>query len=56
VSGRSRARLEVQSAWRQEFLKDFYWSFNGFESFDGDPPENEKNNDFGVSLTLGWTF
>jgi hypothetical protein len=56
VSGRKRFRVELQSAWRHEFLKDFYWSFNGFDSFDGDPPADQKSNDFGISFTLGWKF
>jgi hypothetical protein len=56
VSGRKRVRLELQSAWRHEFLKDFYWSLNGFESFDGDPPAGQKANDSGLSITLGWKF
>ena len=56
VGGRARIRIELQSAWRQEFLKDFYWSLNGFESFDGDPPPDRKTNDFGASFTLGWKF
>lgn len=56
LGGRQRVRLELQSAWRHEFLKDFYWSLNGFESFDGDPPADQKRNDFGVSITLGWKF
>lgn len=46
----------MQSSWRHEFLKDFYWSLNGFDSFDGDPPDDQKTNDFGVSFTLGWEF
>ncbi|HEY7172960.1 MAG TPA: DUF481 domain-containing protein [Vicinamibacterales bacterium] len=56
MTGRGRLRLEQQSAWRHEFLKDFYWSLNGFDSFDGDPPDDQKKNDFGVSFTLGWKF
>ena len=56
VSGRSRIRVELQSAYRHEWLKDFYWSFNGFDSFDSDPPDEQKSNDFGVSFTLGWKF
>jgi hypothetical protein len=56
VSGRRRVRLEMQSSWRHEFFKDIYWSLNGFESFDGDPPADQKTNDFGVSVTLGWKF
>jgi len=53
---RKRVRLEMQNSWRQEFLKDFYWSLNSFDSFDGDPPDEQKHNDFGVSFTLGWKF
>jgi putative salt-induced outer membrane protein YdiY len=56
VSGRQRVRLELQSAWRHEFLKDFYWALNGFDSFDSDPPAEQKTNDFGVSFSLGWKF
>jgi hypothetical protein len=56
VGGRKRVRFELQSAWRHEFLKDFYWSLSGFDSFDGDPPADQKTNDFGVSFTLGWKF
>jgi hypothetical protein len=56
VTGRSRARVELQSAWRHEFLKDFYWSVNGVESFDSDPPTTEKKNDFSISLAIGWKF
>jgi hypothetical protein len=56
MTGRGRVRLEQQSAWRHEFLKDFYWSLNAFDSFDGDPPDEQKKNDFGVSITLGWKF
>ena len=51
-----RQRLEAQSAWRHEFLKDFYWSLNGIESFDSDPPDAGKRNDFSMSLSIGWKF
>lgn len=56
LGGRRRIRLEVQSAWRYEFLADFYWSLNGFESFDSDPPDEQKQNDFGVNFAIGWKF
>jgi len=56
LGGRQRMRLEVQSAWRHEFLADFYWSLNGFESFDSDPPDAQKQNDFGVNFAIGWKF
>lgn len=56
IGGRRRVRLELQGSWRHEFLDDFYWSLNGFESFDSDPPADEKKNDSGVSVAFGWKF
>jgi hypothetical protein len=56
LGGRGRVRLELQSALRYEFFKDLYWSINGFESFDSAPPEDQKQNDAGLSITLGWKF
>jgi uncharacterized protein DUF481 len=51
-----RARVELQSAWQHEFLSDFYWSLNGVESFDSDPPDSQKKNDYSFSLSIGWRF
>ena len=48
--------LEIQSAARFEFLKDFYFSVNGYGSFDSRPPEGRANSDVGVTLALGWSF
>lgn len=56
VTGGSRARLEIQSAARFEFLKDFYFSINGYGSFDSHPPAGRANSDVGMSLALGWSF
>jgi hypothetical protein len=56
VAGRQRLRVDLQSAWRQEFLSDFYWSLNGFQNYDSDPPADQKNTDSGVSFTIGWKF
>ncbi len=56
LNGGARLRLELQSSWRHEFLKDFYWSLNGFDSFNSSPPPEQKQNDSGVSFTLGWKF
>jgi hypothetical protein len=54
--GDARVRLDLQSSYRHELFSDFYWSLNGFDTFDGDPPEGQKRNDFGVSVTLGYKF
>jgi putative salt-induced outer membrane protein YdiY len=57
LGGRARMRFSMQSAYRHELFSDFYWSLNFFETFDGDPPsEDQKKNDFGVSVTLGYKF
>jgi hypothetical protein len=56
LSGGGRVRLDLQSSYRHELFKDFYWSLNGFDTFDGDPPDGQKRNDFGVSITLGYKF
>src|SRR5262245_58705082 len=56
LTGGGRVRVDFQSSYRHELFKDFYWSLNTFETFDGDPPEGEKRNDFGVSFTLGYKF
>jgi putative salt-induced outer membrane protein YdiY len=56
VGGTARTRFELQSALRFEFLKDLYFSVNGYNSYDSSPPEGRANSDVGVSLTLGWKF
>ena len=56
LSSESRVRIDLQSSYRHELFSDFYWSLNGFETFDGDPPPAGKKNDFGVSITLGYKF
>ncbi len=56
ISGTARVRLEVNTAFKRKFLKDLNWSINAFNSFDSTPSEGQKQNDFGVSLSLGWTF
>ena len=56
LSSAGRVRIEAQSAWHHEFLKDFYVSLNGVESFDSDPPETQKKNDFSLSVSIGWKF
>lgn len=56
VGGLGRTRFELQSALRFEFLKDFYCSVNGYNSYDSKPPEGSANADAGLSLTLGWKF
>ena len=56
ISGTARTRVDLNSAFKRKFLKDLNWSINVFDSFDSTPAEGQKENDFGVSLSLGWTF
>ena len=56
LSGSSRARIEFDTSYSQKLVKDLHWSLNVFDSYNGDPPEGQKANDFGVSVTLGWSF
>jgi hypothetical protein len=56
ITGRARARLELNSSFKREVVKNLYWSLNGFDSFDSSPPGDQKKNDFGVTLSLGWSF
>jgi hypothetical protein len=56
VGGTARTRFELQSAFRIEFLSDFYFSVNGFSSVDSSPPDGSPNSDAGLSVSLGWKF
>jgi hypothetical protein len=52
----SRFRLELNTAFKSDIVGDLYWSINLFDSFNSNPPDGQKKNDFGVSATIGWTF
>ena len=52
----ARVRLEVDTSFKSDIVGDLYWSINLFESYNGDPPADQKKNDFGVSATVGWSF
>ena len=56
LGGNARVRVETQSALRFEFLKDFYFSINAYQSHDSDPPAASVKTDYGVSASLGWSF
>ena len=42
LGGNARVRVETQSALRFEFLKDFYFSVNGYQSHDSDSAGGER--------------
>ena len=52
-----RVRLELNSRFRREVLRDFYWSVSFFDSFDSDPPlVGAERNDYGIISSFGWSF
>ena len=56
LRGDSRVRLEFKASFKSDIVGDLYWSVNTFESYNSAPPAGEKNNDFGVSASVGWSF
>ena len=52
-----RFRLEANASLRREVFSDFYLGVKGYESYDSQPAtEGAQKNDWGLSLTLGYTF
>jgi hypothetical protein len=53
-----RWRGEFSAVLKREIIHDFTVNFSVFDSYDSDPPGGEEsaNHDFGVVLSVGWTF
>ena len=52
-----RFRLEADASLRREVFSDFYLGVKGYESYDSQPAtEGAQKNDWGLSLTLGYSF
>lgn len=52
-----RVRLNVDAKFRRELFRDFYFSFSAYDAFDNRPKAAEADqNDFGGSISFGWTF
>jgi hypothetical protein len=52
-----RFRLEASLGLRRELFSDFYFGLKGYESYDSAPAtEGAQKNDWGLSLTLGYSF
>lgn len=56
VQGDPRGRVELQSAFRVKFLSNFYFSVNGYDSYDSNPPDGRAKTDLGIAVSLGWKF
>jgi hypothetical protein len=60
-----RARAEFNASLRREVMKDFTVNFSAYDSYDSDPPVSSDSDsplgstihhDYGVILSVGWTF
>lgn len=52
-----RVRLEFDSELRLEVFKDFFVTFNFYDSFDSQPPsETATKNDYGFVTGVSWSF
>jgi len=52
-----RYRLEASASLRRELFSDFYFGLKGYESYDSEPAtEGAQKNDWGLTLTLGYSF
>ena len=57
LSNIGRHRLQLDSSVKRELLKDFFVSLNLFDTFDSRPPDpTAARNDFGVVVSIGWTY
>ena len=52
-----RVRVNAQAKFRREIVKDFFVAVTGYEAFDNRPrTSGATRNDFGGSLSFGWSF
>ena len=53
-----RMRVNFNGSLKREIITDFTVNLSIFDSYDSDPPGGElaANHDFGIILSVGWTF
>ncbi len=52
-----RVRLEANASVKREIISDFYLAISVYDSFDSrDPSTGLSKNDWGPTLSVGWTF
>ena len=52
-----RVRLNLDAKFKRELFHDFFFSVSAYDAFDNRPKgASSKQNDFGGSLSFGWTF
>ncbi|MEQ1891362.1 MAG: DUF481 domain-containing protein [Planctomycetota bacterium] len=53
-SGRVRGELDANV--RREIAKNLYIELSGYYSYDNEPPGGSQRSDYGVNMSLGWSF
>lgn len=59
LSNEGRVRTELDTTAKVELIKDFFWSFSVYDSYDSKPPGSQDVNqkhDYGVTTGIGYTF
>ena len=57
LSDFGRQRIQLDASVKREVWKDFFLSVNLFDTFDSKPPNTAfDTNDFGIVLSIGWTY
>lgn len=52
-----RVRVNANARFKREILKDFFVSLSAYDAFDNRPKSaSARTNDFGGSLSFGWSF
>ena len=51
-----RTRVSLDSSLKREIARNFNVRFAVYENYDSRPPVHAPKNDFGTSMTVGWTF
>lgn len=58
LTEQGRFRLVLNAKISREFIKDFYFSIDLYETYDSNPPSQSegRKNDFGLTTSLGYKF
>jgi uncharacterized protein DUF481 len=52
-----RQRIQLDSGVKREVWKDVFFAINLFDTFDSRPPTTSADrNDFGITMSFGWTY
>lgn len=57
LSNWGRTRVEFNGSLKREIIRDFTVGVTAYDSYDSRPPTvDARKNDFGLTITVGWTF